>query len=84
MAHSIRINSYLKQQSLNENEEYYKQIYICNSNWHPPPAPNLIEDRITAFEKLLKAKQQELEIKKSEFHSPELNSLTEVSPNQIS
>jgi hypothetical protein len=57
------INSYLKQQSLNKNEEYYKQIYICNSNWHPPPAPILVEDRITEFEKLLKAKQQELEIK---------------------
>jgi hypothetical protein len=63
MARSIRINSYLKQQSLNKNEEYYKQIYICNSNWHPPPASILIEDQITAFEKLLKAKQQEHEIK---------------------
>jgi hypothetical protein len=46
MARSIRINSYLKQQSLNENEEYCKQIYICNSNWHPPPAPILLEDWI--------------------------------------
>jgi hypothetical protein len=63
MARSIRINSYLKQQSLNENAEYHKQIYICNSNWHPPPASILIENQITAFEKLLKAKQQELEIK---------------------
>jgi hypothetical protein len=63
MARSIGINSYLKQQSLNENEEYHKQIYICNSNWHPPPASILIENQITAFEKLLKAKQQELEIK---------------------
>ncbi len=60
MARSIRINSYLKEQGLNDNAEYHKQIYICNNNWHPPPASILIEEQITKFEKLLKAKQHEL------------------------
>jgi hypothetical protein len=60
MARSIRTLFYLKQQDSRHNENYNKQIYIKQKNWHPPPAPLNVEDKITLFEKLLKAKQQKL------------------------
>jgi len=60
MARSIRISSFLQEHNLPECEDYEKQIYICNNNWHPPPASLLIEDKITEFEKLLKEKQRKL------------------------
>jgi uncharacterized protein (DUF486 family) len=34
--------------------QYVKQIYVKNSNWHPPPAPIAIENKTTEFKKALK------------------------------
>jgi hypothetical protein len=60
MARSIRINYFLKQHGLANDEAYNKQVYIGNMNWHPPPAPLHIEYHITYFGKMLKLKQQEV------------------------
>ena len=63
MARSIRICHLLQSSGLNPTSHYEKQIYIKNSNWHPPPAPLTIENKITEFEKALKDKQRHLETK---------------------
>jgi len=78
MARSIRIRYFLKQQGLTNDDDYAKQIYICNSNWHPPPAPLHIEEHITSFEKALKSKQQEIVTKN--WQKPLLN----LTPLQLS
>jgi hypothetical protein len=39
MARSIRTKHYLKENGLNDNKDYEKQIYITHLNWQPPPAP---------------------------------------------
>jgi hypothetical protein len=68
LARSIRTNFYLKEHNLDCNSDYEKQIYIKNTNWHPPPAPLHIEDKISDFEKLLKEKHFNL-INKYKQHS---------------
>jgi hypothetical protein len=45
--------------------EYIKQIYKKNPKWNPPPAPPLIEEKITTFEKLLKTEPKKLNHKYS-------------------
>jgi len=55
MAKNIRTKIYLKENNLLNNSEYLKQIYKKNLSWHPPPAPSIIEEKITEFEKALKA-----------------------------
>ncbi len=60
MAYSIRTRYFLQQNNVNSNKEYIKQLYIKNKNWDPPPASNLIETKITIFEKLLKEKHSML------------------------
>jgi 6-pyruvoyl-tetrahydropterin synthase len=67
---------FLKQNGIGGNNSYDKQIYIQNKQWHPPPAPLNIEEKITEFEKILKAKQLQL-IKKHK----NLN-LTNLTPQQ--
>ncbi len=76
MARSIRTMYFLKQNGIGGNDSYDKQIYIQNKQWHPPPAPLNIEEKITEFEKILKAKQLQL-IKKHK----NLN-LTNLTPQQ--
>jgi hypothetical protein len=61
MARSIRTTFFLKQHNLDNNNNYEKQIYIKNTNWHPPPAPLHIENKISSFEKLLREKHTTLE-----------------------
>jgi hypothetical protein len=63
MAHSITIHHLLQSSGGNPDSHYEKQIYIKNTNWHPPPAPLTIENKITEFEKVLKDKQHHLETK---------------------
>jgi len=58
MAYSIRTKCYLQDTDLQQKSEYIKQIYIKNKHWNPPPAPILIEEKITEFEKKLKRLQQ--------------------------
>ncbi len=60
MARSIRIKYFLRKHKLPPDDAYHKQIYICNTNWHPPPAPLHIENHITNFEKGLKQKLQDI------------------------
>jgi hypothetical protein len=61
MARSIRTTYFLKQHNLDNNNDYEKQIYIKNTNWHPPPAPLHIENKIPSFEKFLRRKHTTLE-----------------------
>jgi len=51
---------YLKQSGANKSNDYAKQIYIQNKQWHPPLAPLEIEEKMTEFDKILKKKLQEL------------------------
>jgi mRNA-degrading endonuclease RelE of RelBE toxin-antitoxin system len=73
IARAIRTMYYLKQSGANKNNDYEKQIYIQNKQWHPPPAPLEIEKKMTEFEKILKKKQQELINK---LNNTNLNNLT--------
>jgi hypothetical protein len=56
MVCSIRTHHFLQTNGLNTTSKYEKQIYIKNTNWHPPPAPSIIVDKMTEFEKALKNK----------------------------
>jgi hypothetical protein len=58
MTRAIRSTFYLKHSQVqNPDDSYEKQIYVKIKNWDPPPAPLEIEEKITSFEKELKAKQ---------------------------
>jgi len=57
MAYCIRNAYYLKQSNTANDTDYIKQIYVKNTQWHPPPAPIHVEDKMTAFEKAFKAAQ---------------------------
>jgi hypothetical protein len=58
MAYNIRIMYHLKECGVIDNTDYIKQIYIKNKTWIPPPAPMLIDDKITEFEKTLHVEHQ--------------------------
>jgi hypothetical protein len=75
MARSIRINHYLASNDIVNNTTYEKQIYKKNLAWHPPPAPLLIEDKITEFEKALKHLQRKYKEKSKNIKLSNLNSL---------
>ncbi|MFN9982928.1 MAG: hypothetical protein ACK53Y_23570, partial [bacterium] len=60
LARSIRTQYYLKENGTANDSTYEKQIYVRNANWHPPPAPWTIEEKLTDFEKALKQKHQNL------------------------
>jgi len=53
-AYSIRTKYQLQQLGHTENSHYIKQIYLRNKNWNPEPAPPVIEENITNFDKKLK------------------------------
>jgi hypothetical protein len=55
MAYSIRTKYFLEDSNLTNDNNYIKQIYVKNRHWNPPPAPLPIEDKLTEFEKALKA-----------------------------
>jgi hypothetical protein len=76
MARSIRTLFYLKQHGIIQEGDYKKQIYVSLKNWHPPPAPLEIEEKMTTFEKLLKRKQEHLSTKNKK------TKLTNLSPIQ--
>jgi hypothetical protein len=60
MARSIRTQYYLQENGIDNASQYEKQIYVKNLNWHPPPAPLLIENKMTDFEKALRNRHQAL------------------------
>ncbi len=60
LAYSIRTKHYLTSNNVASDAEYIKQLYKKNITWNPPPAPNLVENKITEFEKALKAAQHQL------------------------
>lgn len=60
MAYSIQTHYNLKALGLNTKSEFIKQIFVWNKNWNPEPAPHHIEEKITQFEKQLKARQNQL------------------------
>jgi hypothetical protein len=55
MAYNIRTKYHLEANNLTNEGEYIKQIYVKNKFWSPPPALTPIEDKLTSFEKALKA-----------------------------
>ena len=54
MAYNIRTKYFLEDNSMANDNNYIKQIYVKNKHWNPPPAPMPIEDKLTEFEKALK------------------------------
>jgi hypothetical protein len=72
MANSIRTKYFLDANNTSTNADYIKQIYKRNTTWHPPPAPNLIEEKITLFEKSIKSKQQKLIEKNNKLNNSNL------------
>jgi uncharacterized protein YaaW (UPF0174 family) len=81
MVCSIRTHHFLQTNGLNTTSKYEKQIYIKNTNWHPPPAPSIIEDKMTEFEKALKNKQQAL---KAKYNKRNLSNLTPLQTKVLS
>jgi arsenate reductase-like glutaredoxin family protein len=75
MAYSIRTKYYLKENGLNTDNNYIKQIYKKNKNWNPPPASSTIEDKLTQFEKSLKELQNTLTRK---YKNTNLSNLTSI------
>jgi len=63
MAKTIRTTFYLKHSGHSTSIEYEKQIYVKIKNWNPPPAPLLVEEKITEFEKELIRRHQQLKLK---------------------
>ena len=63
LARSIRTKYYLAKITTGNSLEYEKQIYKKNLNWNPPPAPLIIEDKITEFEKAIKSFQKKKNIR---------------------
>jgi len=55
MAYSIRTKYFLEDSNLTNDNSYIKQIYVKNRHWNLLPAPLPIEDKLTEFEKALKA-----------------------------
>jgi hypothetical protein len=51
--------------------------------WHPPPAPLEIEEKLTDFQKLLKKKQQELVSKTKRLNLSNLTSYQKTILNQL-
>jgi hypothetical protein len=75
MAYSIRTKYCLDESNTSSSNEYVKQLYIRNKNWNPPPAPTLIEEKITEFEKLLKKSHKTLVEKATRTNSSNLTPL---------
>jgi hypothetical protein len=80
LAYSIRTKHFIDSFDMARENNYINQVYIKNKAWNPPPAPMLIEDKLTIFKKQLKQKQQKLESKLKKFNlrnlsSPQMNTL---------
>jgi hypothetical protein len=80
MAYTIRTLYKLKELDMDNNYSYEKKIYIKNKLWNPPPAPLLIEDKITEFEKEIKSKQATLHKK---LRKRNLSNLTPLQANAL-
>jgi hypothetical protein len=83
MARSIRTSYFLKQHNLHANSNYEKQIYVKNLNWHPPPAPLRIKEKISSFEKLLKEKHAKLATKNRQRNLLNLTPLQKSTLQQL-
>jgi hypothetical protein len=83
LARSIRTNYFLKQNNLSDGNICEKQIYICNKQWHPPPAPPEIEESLTVFEKLLKKKHLEYTTRNKGFNLINLTPRQRAILNQL-
>jgi hypothetical protein len=72
MANSICTKYFLDANNTSAGSDYIKQLYKRNTTWHPPPAPNFIEEKITLFEKSIKFKQQKLIEKNNKINNSNL------------
>jgi hypothetical protein len=59
MAYAIRTEFHLKELGCPTDQKYEKQIYVKDKIWNPPPAPLLIETKLTEFEKKRNSKHAE-------------------------
>jgi hypothetical protein len=80
MAYSIRMLYHLKELGINKDNHYEKQIYMKNRLWNPSPAPSLLEDKLTDFEKEANAKQEGL---LSKLQKRNLSNLTPLQANAL-
>jgi len=67
LAYSIRTRHYLLNEKSTTDITYHPQLYVKIRGWHPPLAPEPVEDKITLFEKKVKkaiAIQQQKKIHK--------------------
>jgi len=80
MAYSIKTLYHRKELGINKDNHYEKQIYMKNRLWNPPPAPLLLEDKLTDFDKEAKAKQEGLLTK---VQKRNLSNLTPLQANSL-
>jgi hypothetical protein len=79
MARSIRIQYFLQENGSANTSQYVKQINVKNSNWHSPPAPIAIKNKITEFEKALKKRHNCLTTKHQRIN---LSNLTPIQTSE--
>jgi len=79
LAYRIRTKHFLDTNVRHNNSEYIPQLYIKIKGWNPPPAPLIIENQITNFEKIIKTAIQTNADKRRKFFnltSSQLHTLT--------
>ncbi len=76
-AYTIRTATFLNESTSNTDSAYIKQIYIKNKQWNPPPASATLEEKITAFEKTLRNKQNQI------FYKNEGKTLSNLTYTQL-
>jgi hypothetical protein len=69
LAYSIRTKHFIDSFDTARENNYINQVYIKNKAWNPPPAPMLVEDKLTIFKKQLKQKKTKARIKTQEIQS---------------
>jgi len=75
MAYTIRTKYHLQRLGQATDSTYIKQIYIKNKHWNPEPAPTLVKDTITIFDKSLHKMQDALNTKQQKMNLRNLTTL---------
>jgi hypothetical protein len=68
MAYALRTKYHLQRLGQATDSTYIKQIYKKNKHWNPEPAPTLVEDTITIFDKSLHKMQDKLNTKQQKIN----------------
>jgi len=75
MAYTICTKYHLQRLGQATDSTYIKQIYKKNKHWNPEPAPTLVEDTITIFDKSLHKMQDTLNKKQQKINLGNLTTL---------